>query len=151
MNTQHIKEIVSKVITFFNETIDAVETTHRNDIGVEIINFRISGNSLFTHKDGELLKSLNTIVKSILQKEQDTTIPLLIDINNYYFYYIEDAKKITKELIEKVKKTHNPVHMPPQNSFDRMLIHHFIGEDHAMTSSSEGEGFERHIVISLKN
>ncbi len=147
---QHIKDIISKIIPFFNETINAVETTHRNDIGVDIINFRMSEDSVLLHKDAELLKALNILTKAIVLQKESEQSHVLIDVNNYYFHYIEDLKKATQEMIEKVKKTNNPVTLPPQNSFDRMLVHHFVTEDQGVVSTSEGEGYERHIVISLK-
>ncbi|HEY1041724.1 MAG TPA: R3H domain-containing nucleic acid-binding protein [Candidatus Paceibacterota bacterium] len=152
MNTEHHKEIAQKILAYCGEEVLAVETTIRSDLGVTLINFRLTDGKKFIYNQGEALRAFNTVIRSIVEKNVGTLkeTAWLIDINNFYFHYIEDIQQGTRHIIEKVKKTGKPHDLPPQNPFDRRIVHHTVQSDGHVISTSEGEGFERHIVISLK-
>lgn len=152
MNTERHKEIAQKILSYCGEEVLAVETTERNDIGVVIVNFRLSDGKKFLYNNGEAVRALNTVVRALVEKNIGTLkeTAWLIDINNFYYHYFEDIQQETQRIIEKVKKTGKAQVLPPQNSFDRRIVHHTVQVDEKVISTSEGEGFERHIVISLQ-
>jgi spoIIIJ-associated protein len=60
---------------------------------------------------------------------------------------IDQLTKVVEKIISKVKDSGEPQHLKPMSSYERKLAHDLIGEA-GLHSESEGEGRDRHIVIS---
>jgi len=57
---------------------------------------------------------------------------------------------MAKELANKVLETGEEVHLSNMSSYERRICHMVLTEIEGITSDSEGEGEERHIVIRPK-
>ena len=54
---------------------------------------------------------------------------------------------MSRDLAQKVLETGKEVHMANMSSYERRICHMVLTEIEGITSDSEGEGEERHIVI----
>jgi spoIIIJ-associated protein len=53
---------------------------------------------------------------------------------------------MVEKVVRKVGETGKPEHLKPMSSYDRKLIHDMVSEA-GLSSESEGQGRDRHIVI----
>ncbi|GEM_PF-1055572 len=61
-------------------------------------------------------------------------------------FLVNMARKMANQVLE----THKTVHLNPMNSYDRRIIHTELNEIENISTSSDGEGDRRHIVIQFK-
>jgi spoIIIJ-associated protein len=59
----------------------------------------------------------------------------------------KQLRELVERTIKKVDETGNPVHLKPLSSYERKLVHDFASEA-GYSSESEGQGKDRHNVIS---
>lgn len=72
---------------------------------------------------------------------------ILVDINDYKVKRKERLEEIAKNYIDKVRFFNEEVHLPPMSSFERKQIHEFVAGYTDVESISEGDGYERHLVL----
>lgn len=61
-------------------------------------------------------------------------------------FLINMARKMAQQVLE----THKTVHLNPMNSYDRRIIHTELNEMEHISTSSDGEGDRRHVVIQYE-
>lgn len=96
---------------------------------------------------GDSLEGLQHLLSLAVFNEFDEWHRLVVDINNYRQKRLEKLEDIAKKSIDKARFFKEDVHLPAMNAYDRKQIHEFIGGYDDVESSSEGEGFDRHIVL----
>lgn len=103
---------------------------------------------------GESLDSLQLLVNQIMSKKIGGQAPeangfkrVVLDVSGWRKTKIEDLEKRAKEWGLQVLETGTPMEIEPQTSWQRRVVHTVIGEIKGLSSESEGEGRDRHIVI----
>jgi spoIIIJ-associated protein len=100
---------------------------------------------------GRNMAALQLILSLMVKKELGEWVRVLLDINNYRGEQKDRLENMARELAQKVIATGKEVHMANMSSYERRLCHMVLTEIEGITSDSEGEGEERHIVIRAKN
>lgn len=115
----------------------------------EYLKVEIDGpdSSLLIGFHGDNLKALRHLLSIVLRKEVSEELIILVDVSHYLDRREEKIKEMAKKVIDKVKKTGRPQELPPLNAFERRIAHSYITEQ-GLKSESQGEGRERHIVVS---
>ncbi len=115
----------------------------------EYLKIEIEGkdSSLLIGYHGDNLKALRQILTFIIKKEVSEDAIIMVDVSGYIAEKESRIQKMAQKAIDKVKKTGNPEHLPEMNAFERRIAHSYIS-DQGYASSSEGEGRNRHVVIS---
>ena len=67
--------------------------------------------------------------------------------SNYKEKKLHQLEREVKKIAKEVQKTKVDVSLDPMNSYERRYIHNAINEWHNISTESEGEGKDRHIVI----
>jgi len=99
---------------------------------------------------GRNMAALQLILSLMVKKELGEWVKVLLDINNYRGEQKERLENMARELAGKVIETGEEVHMANMSSYERRICHLVLAEIDGITSDSEGEGEERHIVIRKK-
>ena len=99
---------------------------------------------------GRNLASLQLILGLMVKQSIGEWIKILLDINNYRNEQKERLTKMAQGLGEKVMATRTPVEMANMSAYERRICHMALAEMDGITSESEGEGEDRHIVIKPK-
>ncbi|MCX6726900.1 MAG: hypothetical protein NTY75_03750 [Candidatus Shapirobacteria bacterium] len=100
---------------------------------------------------GRNLASLQLILALMVKQKVGEWVKILLDINNYRDEQKERLTKMAQNLAQKVLATGTPVEMATMSAYERRLCHMAIADMEGISSESEGEGEERHIVIKPKN
>jgi spoIIIJ-associated protein len=96
---------------------------------------------------GRNLAAIQFVLSLIIRSQVGEGIRVLLDVNNYRSEQKVRLEAMVKNLAEKVLATGKEVSMANMSSYERRLCHMVLAEIEGVTSESEGEGEERHIVI----
>ena len=99
---------------------------------------------------GRNLASIQLILSLIIKNKLGEWVRILLDVNNYRQEQKERLISMTQGLAQKVLATGETVVMATMSSYERRLCHMALQEIEGITSDSEGEGEDRHIVIKPK-
>lgn len=106
--------------------------------------------NLFIGKNGEVLESIQHLLKLALAKRFKRSVRVLFDVNGFRERRKKTLIEMAKRLAVKVRRTGRPQKTEPLNAYERRIIHmHFKGEKDFQTKS-EGEGPQKRVIISLK-
>lgn len=99
---------------------------------------------------GKNLAALQLILGLMVKNKLGEWLRILVDVNNYREEQKERLESMARNLAQKVLSTGNPVVMANMSAYERRLCHMAISDIEGISSDSEGEGEERHIVIKLR-
>lgn len=140
---EQIKQLIEKIISFFdaNSSVDLSENedTLRVNIRMDDAGFLIGAN-------GDNLRELEFLLRTILQR-QNYGKRIFLDINNYRRLREDNLKDLAKEIAHKVTLTKKAHALPPMNAYERRIIHMELATNPDITTESEGEGPDRHLIV----
>lgn len=142
---EFIKEFLNKVLTAMN-----LEVSYETKIRDKQINIKMysNNNSILIGKNGQTLRSLQTIIKQIIYKEIKMNPYLLLDVENYKDSQKYHIERLAKNVAKEVAKTKIPAALDNMNSYERRIVHNVLTKFKGVTTTSEGEEPNRHVVIN---
>jgi len=129
----------------FVEDMEAEEGEEQILIGLTVAN----PGSLIGFK-GRNLAAIQMVLSLAVKNRVGKWIRVLLDVNNYREEQKNRLEKMAEMAAEKVKQTGQAVVMMNMSSYERRICHMKVKEIEGVTSESEGEGEERHVVVKLK-
>lgn len=106
-------------------------------------------NDKLTSKDGQLLDSLQYLLRKMISAKFPQKVLFSIDADNFRetrrTNLIEQAKKLAIE----TKKTGKTKTIPPLNPAERRIVHMALQDDNTIRSRSVGDGLFKKILIYL--
>lgn len=99
---------------------------------------------------GRNMAALQLLLSLMVKKQFGEWVRVILDINNYRNEQKERLITMSKELASKAVESGKAVEMVNMSSYERRICHMVLTEIEGITSDSEGEGEERHIVIRPK-
>ena len=81
------------------------------------------------------------------EKDKDKVKPLVVDAGGYRDKQVERLRSLAQRMGEKALETKQIVEMQPMSPHDRRIVHMAIAEMPGLSSRSEGEGEDRHILV----
>jgi spoIIIJ-associated protein len=124
----------------------AVDVTHSDERIVFLI--ESDDEETLVGEEGEALEALQHLLRLAIVKEYKQNLKLLLDVNGFR----EERKKtiigMAKKLAGRVKRELKPIKTKPLNPYERRIIHMLFKDSSDITTSSEGEGHTKKVVIS---
>lgn len=99
---------------------------------------------------GDVLNSLQTILTSIANKNTDSKIKVILDIENYRNKRKETLENLAIKVSKTVSKTGKPITLEPMGAYERKIIHSKLQDNKYVKTHSIGEEPNRKVVISKK-
>ena len=96
--------------------------------------------------DPETVEALQELTRLAVQVKTNSFSRLILDVGGSRQARVNDLTRIVNKLVAKVKDNGEAIPMKPMSSYERKIVHDLVSEA-GLTSESEGEGKERHIVI----
>lgn len=148
------KQKIEKALAFLKEMINClgyqVEYFIREEQNFVIINLKGKNAGKLIGKRGETLYAIQYIVNIVANRNDDTNLKFLVDIEDFRKQRERTLTNLANKLARQVKADGNAVALEPMNPLERKIIHMALQKDNNIVTSSEGEEGQRHIVISLK-
>lgn len=149
-----LSEVAEEIKNFLNELLENmnIKANFETKIREEQINIKMfsDNNKILIGRDGKTLKALQTVIRQHIYREIGAYPYVLLDVENYKEKKISHLEYLTKKLAKEVLRTKQPIKMDDMNSYERRIAHNVLSKFDGLTSASEGEEPNRHIVIKIK-
>lgn len=96
---------------------------------------------------GDTISALQLMLNLLFYKKTGTWCKLVVNIGDYRQKREEALTRLAQETVEKVKASGQPMALFNLNPFERRTIHTLLAEDNDVTTESEGEGRNRHLIV----
>ncbi|MBN1777193.1 MAG: Jag N-terminal domain-containing protein [Clostridiales bacterium] len=99
---------------------------------------------------GETLDALQYLTSLNVNHGKDDYTRVTLDTENYRAKREEALKRLANRMANRAVKTGRKVVLEPMNPYERRILHSALQQNDAVTTHSEGDEPNRHVVISLK-
>lgn len=106
-----------------------------------------NNNPILIGKNGQTLKSLETLAKQRIQNITGIHYKINLDVSNYKDKIQRNLERLAINTAKEVAKTKVPVALDNMTSYERRIIHNKLTDFKGIKTESEGEEPNRHIVI----
>lgn len=100
---------------------------------------------------GETLDALQYLTSLNVNHGKDDYTRVTLDTENYRAKREEALKRLANRMANRAVKTGRKVVLEPMNPYERRILHSALQQNDAVTTHSEGDEPNRHVVISLKS
>ena len=98
-------------------------------------------------KDGKVLEALQELARLAATRETGERSRLMLDVAGFRSARKDVLTGLAQTAIAQVQQSGEPVALEPMNAFERKVIHDEVAKA-GLTSSSDGEEPQRHVVVS---
>lgn len=141
------KKYLEDILSFFGLNIDVYATHDEDVIELSVPSTRMNG--FLIGQRGDTMRSLQFMVSAALKNNEYEVTRVNVDIADYKKNRHERLAQKVEEWIKEVVDSKQSKPLRPMNAADRRIVHKVAGEDSRVETESEGEGRDRHVVISF--
>lgn len=139
------QKYLEDILSFFGINVNVTAIEGENEV-IELHVPSTDLNGFLIGQHGDTLHSLQHLVSSALSNKEHPYTRVSIDVADYKKQHAERLRQKAQAWIERVLETGEDYHVRPMNAADRRIIHK-AAQEAGITSESEGEARERHIVL----
>lgn len=139
------QKYIADILSFFELNVEITSSLEDDVIELSVPSTEM--NSLLIGRNAETLRSLQFLVSNVLRNKGAAVTRVNLDIADYKKQRADRLAEQTRGWIEEVR-TSGSSHIARLNAADRRIVHRVASEYSDIKTHSEGEGFERQIVIS---
>ncbi len=152
MNDQNPEDIVG---SFLSTVFDLLDTSYEMDVheGENNIFVDITGDDtgVLIGKFGQTLDSIQFLTNVVMTKKYGNKKKILINVGDYRERREKSIHKLARSVARKVLKTKKPESLAPMPPQDRRIVHLALASYDHITTTSEGTGKNRKVIISFKD
>ncbi len=151
MNQDQIKKIIEDIFTHTACTISKCEFSE--EAGMLWCMIDTPDSRFMIGRDGETLRSLNHLVRKMLEKDSSETeaANIFIDVNGYQKKRFDSLKTIAHMMAERARYFKSNIEVDPMPAYERRIVHMFLESAPDIKTESEGYGPNRRVVIKYLN
>jgi spoIIIJ-associated protein len=94
----------------------------------------------------DTVEALQELTRLAVQVKTTSFSRLILDVGGSRQKRVDELTRVVNKVIDKVRETGEQSPLKPMSSYERKIAHDIIAEA-GLTSESEGEGRDRHIVV----
>lgn len=138
------KKYIEDLLSFFGLNTDVYATSDDEVIQLNVPSTHLNG--FLIGQRGENMRSLQYLTSTALKNNNFAHTRVNVDIADYKKQRADRLRERAEEWVKKVRDSGEPMGLEPMNAADRRVIHQLAAE-YGLTSDSDGEGRDRHIVL----
>lgn len=142
------KKYIEDLLSFFGINVDVYTTADEDVIELNVPNTYLS--NLLIGRNGDTLRSLQFLVRSTLIQKNAELTRVNLDVADYKRRHNDRIAEQAEKWAEDVLASGETMHLRPMNPAERRVVHKVLGDYSQLSTESEGEGRDRHIVLSKK-
>jgi len=121
----------------------------KDDNDRTVLEIQTADTELVIGRRGVVIDALQHLVNKAVFKERsgEKGKPLVVDAGGFRDKQVERLRGIATKMAEKALQTKQIVELQPMSPHDRRIVHMAIAEIQGLSSRSEGEGEDRHILL----
>lgn len=140
------KRYVEDLLSFFGLNTDVRAGADEDVIEMSIPSTHL--NAFLIGQHGETLRNLQHIVSSALRSKGAALVRVNIDVADYKRQRNDRLRDQADDWVKKVRETGEAMHLKPMSAAERRVVHQAVSDYGGVTTHSEGEGRDRHIILS---
>ena len=122
----------------------------KDDVDKTILEIQTKDTELVIGRRGVVMDALQHLVNKVVYRDRpggERSKPLVVDAGGFRDKQIERLRSLAQRMGEKALQTKQIVELQPMTPHDRRIVHMAIAEIPGLSSRSEGEGEDRHILV----
>lgn len=139
------KKYTEDILSFFGLNTDVYATADEEVIELSVPNTYLS--NLLIGRNGDTLRSLQFLLRSTLIQKNAELSRVNLDIADYKRRHNDQIAAKAEEWAKQVIESGEEMSLRPMNPAERRIVHKILGDYSQLSTASEGEGRDRHIVI----
>lgn len=145
--SEYLKSYLNELLTNMNIEANYEVNVREGRISIKMFS---SQNSILIGKNGQTLKALTNILKQVVYKDMEVYPYIILDVEDYKEKQEKRLERLAKNIAREVRTTGVEVAMDNMNSYERRIVHNVLAKYEDLSTNSEGEEPNRHIVVKLK-
>ena len=142
---QVAEALLSELVSRMGYALQIETTVEQDRILLDLLG---DGASDLIGRKGQILDALQFVLNRMLNRQdRDDRRPAVVDCGGYRERRVEALQELAGRLGDEVARTGKTVVVNPMSAHDRRVIHMALRETTGVTTCSEGEGPERHLLI----
>lgn len=142
----YAKKYLEDILSFFGLNTEVYATADEEVIELHVPSTHLNG--FLIGQRGETLRSLQFMIATTLKNNEAVLNRVNVDIADYKRHRYDRLAEQAKEWVEAVRQTGEPRHLEPMNAAERRIVHKTVTEYSDIATHSEGEGRDRHVVLT---
>jgi spoIIIJ-associated protein len=150
-NTKALEEEGDIAADYLEELLDIFDLD--GDIDIDVRQGRAyleisseNGGNLRLISEPDTVEALQELTRLAVQVKTTSFSRLILDVGGSRQKRVDELSRIVNKVIDKVRESGEPIPMKPMSSYERKIAHDIIAEA-GLSSESEGEARDRHIVV----
>jgi spoIIIJ-associated protein len=121
----------------------------KEDTDKTVLEIQTGDTELVIGRRGVVIDALQHLVNKAVFKEKrdEKTKPIVVDAGGFRDKQVERLRGIAQKMATQALETKQIVELQPMSPHDRRIVHMAIAEIPGLSSRSEGEGEDRHILV----
>ena len=115
-----------------------------------VIKMYSNNNPILIGKNGQTLTALTAVCKAAVFARIGVYPYLNLDASDYKDKQVSHLERLAKNIAREVRNTGREVVMDNMNSYERRIVHNVLTDFKGVTTISEGEEPNRHIIVKPK-
>ena len=141
---EYLEELISNMGLEVNFEI-------KNKEDRKVLKMYSNNNQILIGKDGRTLKALENLVRQKISTEFGVYFKITLDVEDYRDKKDNRLIRLAKQTAKDVVKTKTKAVLDNMTSYERRVIHNALTDFKGVTTHSEGEEPNRHIIIEPDN
>lgn len=145
----------SKAVDFLSNLtklmgVDVTIQSHVDEEGNVRVNMHGDTLGILIGRRGETLDAIQYLTSLYVNRGQEGYTRVTLDTENYRAKREEALIRLANRMANRAVKTGRKVSLEPMNPYERRILHSALQKNDAVTTHSEGEEPNRHVVITVK-
>jgi spoIIIJ-associated protein len=140
----YAKKYLEDLLSFFGLNTDVYATSDDEVIQLNVPSTHLNG--FLIGQRGENMRSLQFLTSTALKNNNFSNNRVSVDIADYKKQRAERLRDKAEAWVKQVRDSGEPMDLEPMNAADRRVVHQLAAE-YGLSSESEGDGRDRHIVL----
>lgn len=131
--------------------VDVTIDSKRDDEGNVRVDMHGDTLGILIGRRGETLDALQYLTSLYVNRGQEGYTRVTLDTENYRAKREEALTRLANRMANRAVKTGRKVVLEPMNPYERRILHSALQKNENVSTHSEGEEPNRHVVITLNN
>ncbi len=147
------EDVTEKAIDFLQGVLERMGLSADIDVKEEedkiVLEIQTADADLIIGRKGQVVDALQHLLGKVVFKERsgEKGKPFVVDAGGYRDKHVAKLQALAARMGEKALSTNAIVELSPMSAHDRRIVHMAIAAIPGLSSRSEGEGEDRHILV----
>jgi spoIIIJ-associated protein len=143
----YAKKYIEDILSFFGLNIDVHVSCDDEVIELTVPSTHLNG--FLIGQRGDTLRSFQQLLSTTLKNKDAEIHRVNLDIADYKRQRYDRLVEQVADWVKQIRESKQPMHLEPMNAAERRVVHQAVSDYSDITTASEGEGRDRHIVLSI--